>query len=125
MIRLAECSHRKFYATFETWRVDKDFADPIFNYLVHGWDPGSFFSAVMANDFRRAVQTSHPANTVTAMKALVGWMGDNMPIKAWGDYEKVREWQLTPPEVRREHLEFRNLIYTEKEETWQILKEHA
>lgn len=121
-MKLAECSEKKFRKTFEHWRVDQDFADPIYNYLVHGFSPGSFFEAVLANDFKRAVGSSHPANSVTAMKNLVGWMGDNMPHKAWGSWEAVREWVGTSDVERRELLEYRNLIYTEKEETWQALK---
>ena len=124
-MQLAECSRDKFYATFELWRVDADFADPIYNYLVHAWNPGSFFTAILANDFRRAVQSSHPANTVTAMKALVGWMGDNMPHKAWGSYEDVRAWELMGVEERRELLVYRGLVYTPKEETFIMIKESA
>lgn len=124
-MKLAECSHKKFWATFEHWRVDKDFADPIYNYLVHGWNPGSFFTALLANDFRRSVQTSHPANTVNAMKALVGWIGDHAPQISYGNYELVRAWETMPVADRRKQLEMRKLIYTEKEETWQILKESA
>jgi hypothetical protein len=124
-MKLAKCSQDKFQATFETWRVPDDYANPIFNYLVHGWNPGSFFTAVLANDFRRAVQTSHPANTIPALKALSGWMGDNMPHKAWGSYEDVKAWEAMTDDDRRELLEYRNLIYSEKEETWLILKESA
>lgn len=121
-MKLAECSKEKFYSTFENWRVDVEFAEPIFNYLVYGFSPGSFFSAVLANDFRKAVGSSHPSNTVTAMKALVGWIGDHAPHKSWGSWEAVKQWEAMPEAERRELLEYRNLIYTEKEETWQALK---
>jgi hypothetical protein len=124
-MKLAACSKDKFWATFEQWRVDEAFGEPIYNYLVHGWNPGSFFTAVLANDFRRAVGSSHPSNTVPAMKALVGWIGDNAPHKSWGSYEAVKAWETMPEAERRELLEFRNLIYTEKEETWKILKDSA
>jgi hypothetical protein len=124
-MKLAECSRDKFRATFEHWRVDKDFADPIYNYLVYGWNPGSFFTAVLANDFRRAIQASHPANNVNSLKALVGWIGDHAPHKSWGSYEDVKAWEAMTDAERRELLEYRNLIYTEKEEMWKILKESA
>ena len=33
------------------WDVPRDYFDPIYNYMVYGYEPGSFFSAVLANDF--------------------------------------------------------------------------
>lgn len=124
-MKLAECSKKKFQATFEHWHVTSDYSDPIFNYLVYGWNPGSFFTAVLANDFRRAVQSSHPGNTIPALKNLSGWMGDHMPKKAWGSWEAVQAWEAMPEAERRELLEYRGLIYTAKEETWHTLKESA
>lgn len=125
MIKLAECSHKKFYDTFEEYVVERDFADPIYNYLVHGYSPGSFFTAILANDFRRAIQSSHPANSVLSMKALIGWMDDYMPRESYGSYVKVMSWTQILPEVRRNYLLSCNLIYSEKEETWRILKGDA
>ena len=124
-MKISEHSRKKFYNTFDMWRVAPDFADPMYNYLIHAWNPGSFFTAVLANDFRRAVQCSHPANTVNAMKGLVGWVGDNMPVIAHGSHEAVRAWEMMPVVERRAILEAKGLIYTEKEETWLHLKEPA
>jgi hypothetical protein len=71
------------------------------------------------------VQSSHPANSIPALKSLVGWMGDNMPVNSWGSYELVRDWIGVSNEERRAQLEARNLIYTAKEETWLAIKESA
>lgn len=109
--------------TFATWSVPKDFADPFFNYLVHGYTPGSCFTSVLANDFVSAVSRSHPANTIEAFKALVGWMRDTMPTEAYGSYEKVADWTALNPEQRRIILEKRNLVFTSKEEVVKILKD--
>lgn len=111
--------------TFIKWKVDKDFADPMFNYLVYGWEPGSCFTAVLANDFFTAMQASHPANTIPAFKALSGWINDTIPSAAYGSYEAVKDWCQLLPETRRTVLEHTGLIYTEKEETWLALQGEA
>jgi hypothetical protein len=49
-MNLTAHSRNRILKTFELWRVPKDFADPMYNYLVHGYEPGSFFTAVLAND---------------------------------------------------------------------------
>ena len=127
MIKLSSHSKKKLEDTFELWRVDKDFSDPMFNYLVYGWSPGSCFTAVLANDFARAIQTSHPANSIPAFKALTGWIGDHVPRNARGSYENVDRWIKLDPHLRRAELELKGLIYTEKQETWLALSkpEHA
>lgn len=109
--------------TFAHWNVPKDFADPMYNYLVYGWSPGSCFTSVLANDFASAIARSHPANTIEAFKALSGWIGDTVPEEAHGSYEKVKCWGNINPEQRRIILEYNGLIYTAKEETWMALKE--
>ena len=109
--------------TFAHWRVPKEFADPMFNYLVHGYSPGSCFTSVLANDFASAISRSHPSNTIEALKTLVGWIRDTMPIEAYGSYEKVSGWSRINPEQRRIILEHNNLIFTSKEEVIKILKD--
>lgn len=124
---LAKASEDKFYATMDEWSVPLEYAEPIFNYLVYGYSPGSFFTSVLANDFVGAMARSHPANTVPALKSLSGWIINNMPASAWRSYEAVDAWCKTAPETRRSVLEAHGLIYTLKEETWEALKgeEHA
>jgi hypothetical protein len=122
-MQLTAYSQNRLKATFSKWQVDKDYADPMYNYLVHGFEPGSFFTAVLANDFKDAICRSHPANTITALKALVGWMNDCMPADAYGSYTAVKEWCKLDEEDRRHYLIQHQLVYTPKEETWKILKD--
>jgi len=121
-MNLSYYSQNRIKSSFSKWQVDRDFADPMYNYLVHGFEPGSFFTAVLANDFKSAICRSHPANTVAAMKALVGWINDSMPSDAYGSYTAVKEWCKLDAEYRRYSLEQHQLVYTTKEETWKILK---
>ena len=115
---LSKYSRKRFYEGIELWRVDDTFAEPMFNYLVFGYSPGSFFTAVLANDFVSAVARSHPSNTMTALKALTGWMRDSMPRLAYGSYEAVDAWLALGVEERRQVLVEHNLIYTGKHETF-------
>ena len=109
--------------TFAHWDVPKDFADPMYYYLVWGFSPGRCFSAILANDFAGAIARSHPSNTVTAFKALVGWIDSAVPEEAHGSYDKVDAWCGINPEQRRIILEHNHLIYTNKEEVMLILKD--
>lgn len=119
-------SHNLLRESCARWEVPRDFADPMLNYLVYGYAPGSCFSAVLANDFFRAVQSSHPNNTVEAFKFLTGWIHDRFPPEAHGSYQAVAQWCQLDAGARRAILERQGLIYTEQEEVFKILQnEHA
>lgn len=115
-------SRNRLYRTFKQWEVSQDFADPMANYLVYGYEPGSCFTSVLANDFIGAIRSSHPTNTVNSFKSLAGWIYDHMPREAHGSYDRVRAWLDLDSDSRRVILERKGLIYTPKEETWMGLK---
>lgn len=116
-------SRNKLMQTFAVLNVPKDFADPMYNYLVFGWTPGSCFTSVLANDFASAIARSHPSNTIESFKALVGWIRDTMPKEAYGSYEAVAKWTELNAEQRRVILEKHKLVFTSKEEVVKILKD--
>jgi len=122
-MKLANVSKDKLEKSLKHWEVDKDYADPMINYLVHGFSPGSFFTSVLANDFVDAIGRSHPGNSVPALKNLVGWIVNDMPREAWGSYDVVADWLSMQDVERREILEDAGLIFTERQETWETLKE--
>ena len=115
-------SQYRIRQTFVDWHVPKDFADPMYNYLVYGYSPGSCFTAVLANDFIGAMRSSHPANTVEAFKSLAGWIHDKLPVESYGSYLAVKHWISLEDEDRRRVLEIHRLIYTSKEEVIMTLK---
>ena len=121
-MKLTQYSRNKILESFKRWDVPKEFADPMYNYLVHGYSPGSFFTSVLSNDFHGAVARSHPANTIEALKMLSGWIGECMPREAHGGYDVVSNWCYLPPAARRLMLEENNLIYTEQEEIMMALQ---
>jgi hypothetical protein len=98
------------------WTVPRDYFDPLYNYLVHGFEPGSFWTAVLSNDFMRAMQHSHPSNTIEALKHTVGWIQDSFPVESYGNRDIVEDWIHRSAQDRRTILESSRLIYTEQEE---------
>jgi hypothetical protein len=98
------------------WSVGKEFFDPMYNYLIYGYHPGSFFTSLLANDLFGAIPHSHPGNSIEALKHLCGWIQDKFPTQAWGSYDRVDKWTELTTEQRRRLLESKQLIYTEQDE---------
>jgi hypothetical protein len=122
-MKLTTYSRNLLFETFARWDVPKDFADPFYNYLVHGFEPGGCFTGILANDFYGAIQRSHPANTIQALKCLSGWIQEEVPEEARGSYEAVNSWCNLSAEGRRTVLEEHRLIYTSEEEVWMTLQD--
>jgi len=120
-MKLTEHSRNRLLTSLNHWRVDREFAEPMFNYLVYGFEPGSFFRGWYANDATSIIR-SHPANTVEALKALTKWMINCAPDPAWGSHDTVNNWLKMTAEDRRFVLEHYQLIYTEQEEIMLVLK---
>ena len=121
-MKISSYSRSRILSTFSNWQVPKDFADPMYNYMIFGYSPGSCFTAVLANDFASAIAHSHPANTVEAFKALSGWIRDTMPVESYGSYLAVKHWTGLTDDDRRAVLEYHQLIYTAKQETMLLIK---
>ena len=121
-MKFTKYNRNRLLNTFKEWHVDREFAEPMYNYLVHGYSPGGCFTSVLANDFAGAIQRSHPANTVNAFKALAGWMQNYVPHCAKGSYSNVDGWCYMDSDKRRKILEDLGLIYTEEEEVMLVLR---
>ena len=121
-MNLTSYSRNRLLETFAKWNVPKDYADPMYNYLVHGYSPGGFFTSVLANDFHGAIARSHPANTIEALKHLGGWIMDCAPRECHGSYKAVSNWCYLQSFSRRKILEESGLIYTEEKEVWMSLE---
>ena len=122
-MKLSAHSKQRLQSTFNHWDVGLDYMGPMYEYLVNGFEPGSFFTALLANDFMSAAQRSHPGNTIPSLKKLAGWITQHMPKQAWGSYDEVKAWLALADHERREVLEEYRLIYTTKQEVMLILKD--
>jgi hypothetical protein len=121
-MKLTKHSENRLLESMNYWRMSRDYAEPLYNYLVHGFEPGSFFFSLLANDAIGAISHSHSGNTIPALKTVTGWMLDKCPRVAWGSHKNVVSWIKMSDNQRREVLEDWGLIYTEEEEIMLILK---
>lgn len=61
------------------------------NYILHGFSPGGFLTAVLANDLMEAVGRADQIN----QQSLVGWcrfIYNHTPSTSHGSYEAVEKW---------------------------------
>jgi len=121
-MQVTKYSRDRMMLSASRWTVPREYFDGLCNYLVYGFEPGSFWTAVLANDFMRAIQHSHPANTIEALKHTVGWIQDSFPPVSYGDSHKVAQWLTLSPHQRRMTLEAAHLIYTEQQEIMMALR---
>jgi hypothetical protein len=122
-MKLTAYSKNRFYKSFDSYHVPKEYADTIYNYLVHGYSPGGFFTSVLANDCLGAITHSHPSNTMQALKYMAVWILNELPRNVcWGSYEVVEAWLKMSAADRRAVLESKRLIFAEEEETVLVLK---
>lgn len=78
--------------------VTMDCQEAIFNYLVHGWEPGGFLTAVLANDLYRAATVADIAN-VNNLAYVAKFIVYALPQASYGSYEQVETWcRLTDQE---------------------------
>ena len=121
-MKLSEHSRNRLLHSFSLWDVPQEYSQHVYDYLVNGFDPGSFYTAVFANDFMSAVMRSHTGNQIDTLKGLAGWIYNTMPDAAWGSYDRVKTWLKLSDNDRRTILEDSKLIYPTREEMWLVLK---
>jgi hypothetical protein len=121
-MKITNYSKNRIMESAHQWSVDREYYDPLYNYLVHGWEPGGFWTAALANDFIGAMQRSHPGNQIAALKKATGWIEDRFPALSYGSYQLVRDWLSFTDQQRRGHLEAVGLIFTEHEEVEMALR---
>ena len=121
-MNLTKFSQDRFTSSAEGYEVDAEYMTPMYNYLIHGLQPGSFFIAVLANDWFGAMARSHPANTIPALKRLSAWIATRWPDRAFGSYSAVNAWLEMTADQRRSHLEAAVLIFSERDEVVLNLK---
>ena len=121
-MKVSKLNRDRVMLSASRWCVAREYFDPLYNYLIHGFEPGSFWTAVLANDFMTAVQHSHPANDIPALKHAVGWIRDAFPMGSYGDYQSIKYWTRMDPSERRMTLEQHQILLTEQEEIMAALK---
>ena len=104
--------------------MPEDWEDELYNYIVLGFNGGSFFMSLYANDNILAVsRKSHELSSMRSIRSIMGWLSNKAPAACWGSQDKIIAWMRLTTDQRREICEELNLLPTEKEEVWDILKE--
>lgn len=90
--------------------------EAITGYLIRGWKPGGFLTAILAGDLFRAVSSADTANR-QMMWAISRFIMTSLPAGAWGDYDSVHNWSTDKNGIRSEYV-----TDLEKNYIWQTLK---
>lgn len=96
---------------------DVGLEESIENYLIHGFQPGSFMTALFANDIFSAVGSCHPGNK-NSIADIVYWIRWNAPTESWGSYEAVKNWTLDTDNIRTNYV-----AELEKKLMWEVLQD--
>lgn len=102
--------------SFMGMQVPQHTQEAITGYLINGWKPGGFLTAVLAGDLFRAVNVADTANR-QMLWAISKVIMNNLPEGCWGSYDKVHEWSTDKDGIRTEYV-----TDLEKSYIWQTLK---
>lgn len=101
-MNLSKYSKLKFFGELNHWHLDADTMQQLYNYLVHGFSPGSFHEALFSNDAAGALSRSHPGNNLLNLINLARFLRSTVLWgRAFGSYEVVGEWLRMSDEQRR------------------------
>ena len=77
---------------YHDWDLrNRDLAQTLEHYLIRGFPPGSFTTAVLANDLYSAVARADHWNR-PAIAEIVQTVAQICPVHAYGSYEAVKAW---------------------------------
>jgi len=112
-----------FWRTFDHYAVPSEWQQELYNYIILGYHPGSFHTAMFENNLSRAVHTSHVANDWQSITGFMKWVMHIGPNECWGSRGKVQAWLELTKEQRRKICEEKRLVLTEKELMWEIMSD--
>ena len=82
-----ECQLHPEYCTIKRSTIES-----INNYIEHGWEPGSFVSAVLANNLMESMGCADLENRLTIF-AICSYVHNEIPGLAHGSYERIEEYR--------------------------------
>ena len=104
--------------------IHLDCQEAIFNYLVYGWEPGGFLTAVMANDLHRAATVADVEN-VKRLAHVARFVVYALPHGCYGNYDQVKTWLRLTDQAREEILVAAQLLPDTFELIRLIAEDHA
>ena len=76
---------------FTGYRMTEQSKESLYNYLVHGLEPGGFMTAVLSNDLYGACARADSAN-IDLLQKYALWIVNHAPYGSYGSAEMVRGW---------------------------------
>ena len=110
---------KKFERSTELWNLQQEHVESLFAYFVYGFDPGSFFTALLENNMYEAACHSHPANRWEDIRNTCRWIVNSAPRNSYGSQKKVEAWMNQTDDERRKCCEDANILMS----AWDMLKE--
>ncbi len=110
-----------FLDTFELYPVNDEWKQELYNYFINGWQPGSFHSALLANDLAGAVHSSHIGNQWNWIQSFVKWNTANAPGGSTGGYENIVSWLALSNDERNKLLIDKGWLLSNEELTWKLV----
>ena len=89
------------------------------DYILHGYPPGSFMSAVLSNNFIGAACQAGHVNR-EHLTDIAKWVINVAPSMCWGNERAIKDWLSDKDGVRTQFYE-----HHEKKRMWEILQEQA
>ena len=87
-----------------TWgNIHEDCRHALFNYLVKGWEPGGFLTAVLTNNLYRAAQVADFENR-QRLAWVARWVTHALPQICYGSAEAMDQWMARTDRDREELL---------------------
>ena len=76
---------------FGSYTMTEQSKQSLYNYFVHGFEPGGFMTSVLCNDLFGAVSRADSSNT-DLISQYARWIENHAPYGSYGDRETVKGW---------------------------------
>lgn len=76
---------------FSGYKLTEQSKESLYNYFVHGLEPGSFMTAVLTNDLYSAVGRADFVN-IDLIPEYARWLVNRAPYGSFGDRDTVKGW---------------------------------
>ena len=86
MLTFEDCQKNDNY-----YKIKQSTIQTINDYVEHGYEPGGFVTAVLANDLMASFGRADHENQATLFQ-ICSYVYNEIPLSCHGSYEKVEEW---------------------------------
>jgi hypothetical protein len=76
---------------FDNYRLTEQSKESLYNYFVHGLEPGGFMTCVLSNDLYGAAGRADFVN-IDLLGEYARWLVNHAPYQSYGSPEAVKGW---------------------------------